>query len=58
MDENFNFGWIDGGGGGGGLGCVWLGGGGGSLVVVAMGCVGNLLGSINNIILLRKNIIL
>ena len=57
MDESFNFGWVD--GGGGGLGWVGFG-----LVVVvvvvvvAVGCVGNLLGSINYIILLCKNIIL
>ena len=54
---------VGGRGGGGGLGWVWLGGGGGGgggrgLVVGAVGCVGNLLASINYIILLCKNIIL
>ena len=56
MDESFNFGWVDGGGGGGGGGGLgWVGFG---LVVVAVGCVGNLLSSINYIILLCRNIIL
>ena len=54
MDESFNFGWVD--GGGGGLG--WVGFGLVVVVVVAVGCVGNLLGSINYIILLCRNIIL
>ena len=53
LDESFNFGWVD----GSGLGWVGFG-----LVVVvvvaAVGCVGNLLGSINYIIFLCKNIIL
>ena len=47
------------------MGWVWLGGSGGGLVVVvvvvvvvAVGCVGNLLGSVNYIILLYRNIIL
>ena len=53
MDESFNFGWVD--GGGGGLGWVGFGL---VVMVVAVGCVGNLLGSINYIILLCKNIIL
>ena len=47
-----------GGYGGGGLGWVWLSGGGGGLVVLAVGYVGNLLGSINYIILLCRNIVL
>ena len=55
MDESCNFGWVDGGGGGGGGGLSWVGFG---LVVVVVGCVGNLLGSINYIILLCRNIIL
>ena len=49
---------MGGGGGGGGLGWVWLSGGGGGLVVLAVGYVGNLLGSINYIILLCRNIVL
>ena len=40
------------------MGWFWLGGGGGGLVVVVVGYVGNLLGSINYIILLCRNIIL
>ena len=56
MDESFNFGWVDGGGGGGGgVGWVEFGL---VVVVVAVSCVGNLLGSINYIILLCRNIIL